>query len=230
MDAFAAVAALADPVRRRLYEYVVARACPVGREEAADAVDVPVHTARFHLERLVEEGLLATEFRRLSGRTGPGAGRPAKLYSRAATTTVAVSLPPRAYDLAGSVLAAAVVRALAGETLAAAIADEAHRRGAAAGSDYGTRDGAELDQGAELDRTAGLLADTGFEPVLDGETLVLRNCPFDALAQEQPELVCGLNRDYVAGALEGLGCAGLRSRLDPAAGRCCVRVEPDPGR
>src|SRR5689334_18516051 len=84
MDDFTAVAALADPVRRRLYRYVAAQQDAVGREQAAEGAGVPLHIARFHLEKLVDEGLLDTEYRRLTGRAGPGAGRPAKLYRRTA--------------------------------------------------------------------------------------------------------------------------------------------------
>jgi predicted ArsR family transcriptional regulator len=219
MDGFAAVAALADPVRRRLYRYVVAQPDAVGREQAAEGADVPLHTARFHLERLVGEGLLDVEFRRLSGRSGPGAGRPAKLYRRT-TSEVSVQLPERSYDLVGSVLAAAVARSLAGEPIGSSLSDEARRRGHAAGASY---DGA----GAGLARAAGLLADEGYEPHLGERTLSMRNCPFDVLAREQPALVCGVNLDFVDGAIEGLGCPGLTARLDPGPERCCVRVDAD---
>src|SRR5918996_5681997 len=96
--------ALADPVRRALYRFVAEQPGAVSREQAADGVAVPHHKAKFHLDRLVDEGLLVTEFRRLTGRTGPGAGRPAKLYRRA-LREIGVSLPARRYDFAGDVLA-----------------------------------------------------------------------------------------------------------------------------
>jgi len=104
------IGALAEPVRGALYAFVVAQREPVSREQAADGVDVPVHTAKFHLDKLVEEGLLDVEFRRLTGRTGPGAGRPSKLYHRSARE-VSVSLPERRYDVVGRILAGGVVRA-----------------------------------------------------------------------------------------------------------------------
>ncbi|HEU5454429.1 MAG TPA: helix-turn-helix domain-containing protein, partial [Nocardioides sp.] len=105
--------ALADPVRRALYRFVSDQDEAVSREQAAEGVEVPRHTAKFHLDRLVDEGLLVTEFRRLTGRTGPGAGRPAKLYRRSARE-VSVSLPHRRYDLAAEVLADAIERSLQG--------------------------------------------------------------------------------------------------------------------
>src|SRR3954447_15102066 len=104
LDDAAGLAALADPLRRRLYRYVVRSVEPVGREAAADAVGVPVHTAKFHLDRMVDDGLLEVEFRRLTGRTGPGAGRPAKLYRRS-PREFALSVPERHYDLLSRILA-----------------------------------------------------------------------------------------------------------------------------
>ena len=165
MDDFTAAAALADPVRLRLYRYVAAQRDAVGREEAAEGAGVPLHTARFHLERLVAEGLLETDFRRLSGRTVPGAGRTAKVYRRT-RVELSVHLPERSYDLVGSVLAAAVARSLSGESLPAALAAEARDRGLAAGRSY---DG----QGGAVDRAMGVLADEGFEPAHDDDGTVI---------------------------------------------------------
>jgi predicted ArsR family transcriptional regulator len=221
-DAFSAIGALADPLRRRLYEFVAGRDDGVGREEAAREVGVPTHTARFHLDKLVEEGLLSVDHRRLSGRSGPGAGRPAKVYRRSGTE-VAVSLPERGYDLVGHVFAAAVERSLAGSPLTEALAEEARAAGRRDGTAYDGQ-GDEVERG-ELGRVAGVLSERGFEPAPAGDGLVLRNCPFDALAREHTALVCGVNRDYVGGVLEGLECRHTAARLDPGADRCCVRVE-----
>jgi predicted ArsR family transcriptional regulator len=216
----AGIGALADPVRRALYEYVAAQPDAVGREAAAAAVHVPAHTAKFHLDRLCDEGLLQTEFRRLSGRTGPGAGRPAKLYRRAARQ-FAISLPERRYDLAAHILATAVQRAGEGTELAGALReaayDEGHRLGAGAS---GT--------GPELARLGQALATQGFEPRIEGDTLVLANCPFDALAKEHTSLVCGFNQWYVQGTADGLGCQAVRAHLAPAPGMCCIRARLSP--
>lgn len=219
-DVYSAIGALADPVRRRLYDYVAAADDGVGREEAARAAGVAPHTARFHLDRLVEEGLLAVDSRRLTGRSGPGAGRPAKVYRRSGDE-VAVSLPDREYDLVGAVLAAAVERSLAGAALETALGDEARAAGRRDGTSYAGR-------GDELTRVAGALAERGFEPRPADDGLELRNCPFDALARRHAALVCGVNHDYVAGVLDGLGCTRSCARLDPGPDRCCVRVVDDP--
>src|SRR3954449_11558502 len=116
----AGIGALAEPARQALYRYVAAQPGAVGREEAARATGVAVHSAKFHLDKLVEEGLLDVEFRRLTGREGPGAGRPAKLYRRSASE-FAVSVPQRRYDLAGRILAAAVDRATADDVPVATV-------------------------------------------------------------------------------------------------------------
>lgn len=216
MDGIGAVAVLADPVRRRLYDAVSAASAPIGREEAARVAAVPLHSARFHLDKLVDAGLLEVSYARLTGRSGPGAGRPAKLYRRSAAE-IAVSLPRRSYDLVGGVLAAALERTLQGGAASEALRDEARSRGRALGTSYDGR-------GDELDRAAAALATEGFEPHRRDDVVCLRNCPFDALASEHTELVCGVNLDFVTGVLDGLGCANARARLQPDAEHCCVRV------
>ncbi|MGA8247102.1 MAG: transcriptional regulator, partial [Nocardioides sp.] len=170
----------------------------------------------FHLDRLVEAGLLDVSYARLTGRTGPGAGRPAKLYRRS-RVTVAVSFPRRSYDLVGGVLASALERTLHGGDAARALHEEARARGRALGASY-------HGQGDDLDRASGALAEEGFEPRRDGGELCLHNCPFDALAEEHAELVCGVNLDLVSGVLDGLECASVRARLQPDGDHCCVRV------
>lgn len=218
----ARIGALADPTRAALYEHVCAQRDAVGREAAASAVGVPPHVAKFQLDRLVEAGLLEVEFRRLSGRTGPGAGRPSKLYRRAAGT-VAVSLPARRYDLAGHLLAQAIERSASGIPLPEAIADTAREEGA--------RTGAAVtgDDRPELDRLGDVLAAHGYEPQRDDDRMLLANCPFDTLARDHTALVCSMNRSYVQGVADGLRCVHLRAALDPSPGRCCVTVaQADP--
>lgn len=207
------VGALAEPTRRALYEYVVARPDPVGREEAARALDLAPHTAAFHLDRLVQVGLLATEYRRLGDRTGPGAGRPSKLYRRA-DGQVAVSLPTRRYDLAGHILASGVERAADGAPLGDAVDEAAARTGRELGAAAGPGD---------LAAFTRVLTEQGFEPRVEGETVLLSNCPFDALAKAHTALVCGLNRAFVQGVADGLGC-DVTACLEPEPGLCCVKA------
>ena len=215
------IAALGDPVRRALYRFVVDQPEPVTREEAATGVGVPLHTAKFHLERLADDQLLETGSRRPPGRGGPGAGRPAKVYwPREAE--LEVSLPERHYDLAGRIMARAIAQAEDTATpVRATLRAVAHGHGALAGE---ARHGPRTDGGAPIETLVDELRDHGYEPELDGDDILLRNCPFHALAQEQTELICGMNLAYLEGIIHGLGQASLRPELDPADGRCCVRI------
>jgi predicted ArsR family transcriptional regulator len=218
----AAVAALAEPTRRRVYDHVAGRSEPVSRDDAAAALAVPRATAAFHLDRLVADGLLDVHYERRSGRSGPGAGRPAKLYRRA-ECTVSVSLPERRYDLAGHLLAAALVEAeRTGERPGQALGKLAHDRGEQLGAGVGEQ----LDPRASVLR---LLAEQGFEPREQGGDISLANCPFHALAREHAELVCGMNLRLLQGVLDGAPGTGWAPRLEPTAGACCVRLEPGEG-
>jgi predicted ArsR family transcriptional regulator len=213
----AAVASLEEPTRRRIYDNVRAHGVPVSRDDVADALGVPRRTAAFHLDRLAEQGLLAVSFARRSGRSGPGAGRPAKLYQGSARE-LSVSLPPRRYDLAGRLLAGAVVEAQqSGEPPRDVLDRRAREFGQALA---GERTGDDK-TGVLLD----LLKDHGYEPQIAGADIVLHNCPFHAMAQEHTELVCGMNLHLLEGVLQGLGTLGMHACLDPGPSRCCVRLE-----
>ncbi|MGW4116253.1 helix-turn-helix transcriptional regulator [Actinosynnema sp. NPDC004786] len=218
-----AVAALDEPTRRRLYDFVVRSAAPVSRDEAAEAVDVPRTTVAFHLDRLVAEGLLEVAHERRSGRSGPGAGRPAKLYRRSAEQ-IAVSLPDRRYELAAMLLADAVSEADTTGEPPRAVLD---RRARDLGRDLG-RDVGRTSRDAPDSRHAALraLESFGFEPRPVDAAIVLGNCPFHSLARQHTELVCGMNLCLLDGLLDGLAATDLTARLAPAPDRCCVRLDP----
>ena len=225
-DRIGRLAALGEPVRRALYRYVVAQRAPVSREEAASGVGVARHVAKFHLDKLADDGLLATEYQRPPGRSGPGAGRPAKLYSRGARE-IAVSLPERRYDLAAQLLAEAVAESTAsGVPVRDAVGSAARRAGAelAAGTrrKLGRRSGAR----AVVTALCETLAEVGYEPYTDGSEVRLRNCPFHAVAAQHTQLVCGMNLDVLGGLLDALDHAPVQARLDPAPDRCCVAFTP----
>lgn len=211
------IAALAEPVRRNLFDFVARSRTAVSREQAAEGLAIPTHTAKFHLDRLVDEGLLEVEFRRLTGRTGPGSGRPAKLYRRT-DRELQVSLPERHYDLLSRILAKAVAESTTTDEAVGAIAARVARDEGAA---WGAALGEPVDS-AELDRLATALAAGGYEPWIEEQTMFLRNCPFHRVAQEETRLVCGLNLEFVSGVATGAGCSGLTARLDPGEDRCCV--------
>ncbi|HEU0245178.1 MAG TPA: helix-turn-helix domain-containing protein [Candidatus Limnocylindrales bacterium] len=208
-----AIAPLADPVRRRLYELVVGADAPVDRDAAAAAAGIGRANAAFHLDRLAEAGLLDVEFARRSGRSGPGAGRPAKFYRRP-EREISVSLPQRQYELAAELLAEGVERR---PEAAAGVLDAARRRGAALGegSPAGDRDEALL----------AVLDGEGYEPVTTDDGVVrLRNCPFDALVDDHRELTCSMNLALLTGLADAVGQTQLHPVADPRDGFCCVAL------
>jgi predicted ArsR family transcriptional regulator len=209
-DRVATVSTLDDPVRRAVFDLVSGSQTPVSRDEAAEALDLTRRAAAFHLDRLAEQGLVAVEFRRLTGRTGPGAGRPSKLYRRTADE-VAVTIPERHYDLAGELLAAAVEESTrSGEPAR----DALMRLAADAGRDLGM----------EAGTLEAVLKDTGYVPRPDGQGgIVLANCPFHRLAQRHTDIVCHLNLELVRAAAEAVDDPHTVV-LDPGAGRCCVHI------
>ena len=198
MDADA-IAALAEPQRRAVYEYVARSGEPVSRNAVADALGIGRTLAAHHLDRLAGAGLVEVSFARVNGRSGPGAGRPSKLYRRAAAEHE-LSLPPRHYRTLATVFADAVEEAGVEPVLY-----EAARR-----------------QGERLKKDAAgdeeLLRGLGYEPYADGAVWRLRNCPFDAVARTHAALVCGANLALLEGAL------GDRVQIDPRPDGCCVTV------
>jgi predicted ArsR family transcriptional regulator len=209
------LAALAEPVRRRLYEYVADQSAPVDRDQAATGTGVGRPLAAFHLDRLADAGLLDVEFRRRSGRTGPGAGRPAKFYRRPVDREISVSLPHRQYDLAARVFAEGIDREPA---VPAAVLDAAHREGVRLAGDPAP---------ADRDALLGLLGECGYKPAVEPDGVVrLRNCPFHALVEDHRQLTCSMNRSLLEGAASRATGSGLAPVAAPADGYCCVVLVP----
>ena len=223
VDQLDSIGALQDPVRRSLYLYVASRHDDVSREDAAAAVGIQRQLAAFHLEKLVEAGLLETSFRRLTGRTGPGAGRPAKLYRRSSSEYL-VSLPPRQYDLAAELLSQAVEEA-GDRSAREALAAVARRFGRRLGAQLRARLGRPASAEQQVDAIAEALDRYGYEPQCDEEAMRLRNCPFDSLAQGHRELVCGMNLNLVEGVVDGIGADDLEACRQSRPGECCVSVK-----
>jgi predicted ArsR family transcriptional regulator len=221
----AGIGALADPVRRRLYQFVCAQETPVSRDQAADGVGIPHHQAKFHLDRLTAEGLLETHFARLTGRSGPGAGRTAKLYRRA-RRDIAVSLPHREYELAGRLMATAIARSAGtGEPVTEVLNRVARDYGRTIGA---TASSATPPSGpaAALQRAVAVLIRYGYEPRFGDDEVELANCPFHALAQEQTELACTMNHALITGVADALAPHAPDARLCPGRDRCCVVLAP----
>ncbi len=225
-DPVRAIAALHEPTRRRLYEYVAGSDEPVGRDQAADALGIGRPLVAFHLERLLRAGLLTAEYRRLRGRSGPGAGRPAKLYRRA-DEVVEVSLPARRYVLAADLFAAALEM-----TDPTAVLAGARVRGEALGTSARREvDGVPASAAQPADPLLAALRGAGYEPREDGSLVVLRNCPFDALVADHRGLTCAMNLAMLDGIRSGVGETDRWPRPVAIPGACCVafgpRVEAD---
>jgi predicted ArsR family transcriptional regulator len=221
-ERLAALASLREPIRRRLYRYIRRAPAAVGRDEAADATGVSRAMAAFHLDKLVGLGLLRTEYRRLSGRTGRGAGRPAKLYRRS-RRVFAMTLPERNHELLARLLA---------EKAAPAAGDRSSDRPAHRyGRSLGARARRQVPITATPERLARCVGDVleelGFEPVAaGGGDLVARNCPFDPLSRQYPAVVCQTAIEMVGGVIDGVGAGPLEVTRREAPDRCCVFVTP----
>ena len=221
------IAALDQPLRRDLYRLLVQRDSWVSRDDAADALDIPRSVAAFHLDKLVEAGVVEVSFERTTGRTGPGAGRPAKLYRRS-PHELSASVPERRYDLAGSLLATAIAEAeRTGAPIGQSLSDTARAAGRVIGEEAAAATGAMAKRDDRRRAVLDVLTRHGYEPaqVKRGE-IALLNCPFHRLAEEHRTLVCGMNLDFLAGLLDGMGPSGrLDARLAPEPGYCCVRIK-----
>jgi predicted ArsR family transcriptional regulator len=209
VDPLAALSSLGDATRRRAYEHVASLGAPAARDDVASALGIGRTLAAYHLDRLAAEGLLTVTYERRSGRSGPGAGRPAKLYART-EREVAISVPPRDYGVAARLLADAAAADKGGATRRA-LAEAAARLGSEIAAEAGD---------AELEP---LLRERGYEPFADGDAVRLRNCPFHAVAQRRPEVVCDMNLALLRGVADGLD-RRIEATLEPGPGRCCVAL------
>jgi predicted ArsR family transcriptional regulator len=218
-----AVAALEDGLRRRIYAFARAARHPVTREQAASATGISRKLAAFHLDKLVEVGLLHASYAPARGIRK--AGRPPRVYQPAGLD-VRVSIPPRQYDELATILIDAVLTETAGENARQAALRVARARGETLGA--GTREQVRPGRlGAEraLSLTEAALRQWGFEPTRAAPTCVrLRNCPFHPLAAKAPALICGINHAFLTGFLAGLDTAAVEAVLDPRAGECCVEL------
>lgn len=219
----ASLSTLDDPVRRRLYAVVSARPEPVGRDDAAAAAGIGRALAAYHLDKLAEAGLLTATYQRPDGRAGPGAGRPAKLYSRS-DREFAVTVPPREYELAARLLVRAVEADPSGRSRAA-LHTAAHQLGQELGSQAESGPASRDNAAPALRDLEAVLAGHGYEPErCDQDVTRLRNCPFHQLARQHKDTVCAMNLALIEGVTAGLKASTLRPALDPQPGYCCVTI------
>lgn len=222
----ASISALDDPIRLKLYQVLINAGDWINRDQAASTLGIARHVAKFNLDKLEEDGLLEVEYKRPSGRQGPGAGRPTKYYRRS-TREISVTLPERHYDFAGSLLARAIVDSTeTGAPIVEALRKSARTAGKSIAREVVDRVGSISNQ-SKIDSTeekiVEVLAEHGYEPKKDLGGISLLNCPFHSLAKEYTSLVCGMNEDLIDSLLEELPTE-LHALLQPEAGRCCVRL------
>src|SRR5262245_46296409 len=216
-----AVALLAEPTRQRLYLYLRERQEPVGREEAARHAGVKPRLAAFHLDRMADAGLLEVAYRRLSGRVGPGAGRPAKLYS-VSSRSFSVLIPQTRYALAASMMATALSAGGSRPDGAKSLQDVAATVGESLGDEVRRQ---ARTKGARKEAVHRKLKQLGYEPqVQESGEWTLRNCIFAELSMSHRELVCGMNVAFVAGLLGGARLLSLHVEKRMAWPACCVRL------
>lgn len=214
-DRWRTVAALVDRSRRALYYYVRRQDHPVSRDEAAAAGRVSRSLAAFHLDKLVDAGLLRARYQRPPDRPR-GRGRAPKVYE-AVSDDLAITVPERHYQLIAEILADAVAESPADAATAAT--DHARRRGRETGE--------RIRVGQAPPGVPVVLEGLGFEPrPADGGHTVLHNCPFHALATRHTALVCGINHAFLSGLLESLAATGTRALLAPRPDACCVELTP----
>jgi predicted ArsR family transcriptional regulator len=222
------LAGLGDPIRRALYRYVADRGVPVSRDDAAHAAGISRPLAAYHLDKLVDDGLLEPRYQRRSGRRGPGAGRPAKHYIRA-DRQLELSLPARDYAALAELLAHAVEADPSGAARTA-LNRAAASLGAELGTQAATWTAPDGDSDQVLTALRQALAARGYEPDEEGDgTIRLRNCPFDRIAAHHRQLVCGANHAMLQALTDQVDGdpPTVRAVLDPQPGRCCVTLTRD---
>ena len=222
---------LDDELRRGMYYFIRAARGPVTRDEAAAAVGISRKLAAFHLDKLVDAGVLKAGYQQVTGLRR--VGRAPKVY-QPVDADIRISIPPRHHDLLADILLAAVLadapdshgggeRAPAGAAALRVAAERGHGIGLA--EHQRIRPG-RLGVERALTLAMALLTRHGFEPVRHAPGCVrLHSCPFHPLAATARELVCGINHRFLAGVLDGLGAASaVCAVLDPRAGQCCVEL------
>ena len=215
-----AVALLAEPTRQRLYLYLRDRGEPVGREEAARHAGIKPRLAAFHLDRMADAGLLEVGYRRLSGRVGPGAGRPAKVYS-VSPRSFSVEVPQTRYGLAASMMATAL-SAGGPRGDGKSLQDVATAAGESLGGEIRRQ---ERTKRGRLEAVRRKLGQLGYEPrVQESGDWTMHNCIFAELSTSHGELVCGMNAAFVTGLLGGARLKSLHVESRLARPGCCVQL------
>ncbi|MCW7940619.1 transcriptional regulator [Streptomyces hygroscopicus] len=223
--ALESLSVLGEESRRRMFAFIRRAGRPVTRDEAAASVGISRKLAAFHLDKLVDAGLLRAHYEHPGGLRR--VGRQPKLYEPSGIP-VQISIPDRRHELLADMLLDAVLDKSEEEDArqaAARVAGE-HGRRLGEAERKATRPG-RLGPERGLTLCERMLDQHGFEPARETPTrLRLRNCPFHPLAAKAPDLVCAMNHAFLTGYLEGLQVNGVQAVLAPRPGQCCVQLAP----
>ncbi|MGH3766170.1 MAG: helix-turn-helix transcriptional regulator [Pseudonocardiaceae bacterium] len=227
LSALIALAALSDPFRRRLYRFIRRSRRPVNREQAAASVGISRKLAAFHLDKLVDVGLLSATHEPV-GQVRK-VGRTPKVY-QPTQAVVRISIPEHQHDLLAEVLLNAVIDQRAGESVQQAALRLAAQHGEHLGRAERTRARpGRLGAERALTLAQDVLTRHGFEPSRDDlTTMRLSNCPFHPLTAKAPELVCAINHAFLTGFLHGLQATTVHAVLAPHPPECCVQLRTTP--
>lgn len=160
--------------------------------QLAEHLDLHPNTIRWHLGVLADAGLVQAMPERRHER-----GRPSIVYH---LTGEGIARGRDEYRLLAAMLADAVA---------------ADGSGAARAYEAGVRWGKHLQQGEPDADLADLLDREGFAAEQRGDTVEMRRCPFYALAETSPEVICTLHHGVIDGALAEAGSDEEVDRLDP---------------
>jgi predicted ArsR family transcriptional regulator len=214
---------LSEPSRLQMFSFIRSERRPVTREEAAASVGISRKLAAFHLDKLVEAGLLRARYE--TSAAVRKVGRRPKVYE-VSEAQISVSIPERRHELLADLLLDTVLGQGDGESAHDSALRTALERGVTLGAAArGKSRPGRLGSERGLTACAQMLEDHGFEPFREASHEVrLRNCPFHPLATRAPGLVCAMNHAFITGYLEGLQVPNVDAVLAPSAGECCVRL------
>lgn len=218
-------AALGDPTRRAIYVAIRESPEPMTTARIAELFEIHPNVARHHLDKLATDGWLVVSHRRHTGKSGPGAGRPAKTYE-ASKREVSIHFSPRRYELLVELLMRVLQRVAPDQV--SGIAQEV---GMEYGRELAEEIGAPEDAGYAEAVQAVAVAMTGLgfsmDPDVEGQRLLTSHCPFGEAASDHPDVVCSLDRGIITGLVGSLG-AGCEPVLVPHSqpGDDCVTSVP----
>lgn len=189
--------------REAILEALRAEPAGLDTKELAGRLGVHPNTVRWHVGVLERDGLLhpAPELRH-------GRGRPSVVYR---LTSEGAARRRDEYRFLATMLTDLVADDPQGEA-------RAYQTGRRWGADLGA-----AEPGSAVDE---LLDHEGFAATEEDGRIEMRRCPFAALAEGAPQVICTLHRGLIDGALAAAGSSATVERLEPFVepGLCVARL------